>query len=154
MNFVLKQAACFWRSVSARFILQNNSRFAAELDGQEMFVYTDFLGYFALKPPSAYEAASVLMLQNIVSADGFETYSLDATVTVASFLDFVIGETTQHNVYSSVGLPHDYVGSGFIRDVYETADGYYVLLTYQKNDSGEVVIESIEINAIEELLLE
>lgn len=139
---------------NALIYVPQSSRFAAKYEEQELYVYTVFLGYYALKPPSAYEATSVRRLQDIAATDDFEAYSLDASVTVASFLPFVVGETTQHSVYASVGLPHDYAGSGFIRDVYKTTDGYYVLLTYRKNNSSEIVVDSIEIKPTNELSFE
>jgi len=51
-------------------------------------------------------------------------------LTLSQFKAFKPGETTEEEVRKAVGVPHGYIGSGVVRALYETADGYQVSVHY------------------------
>lgn len=97
-------------------------------------VYTDFLGFFALKPPSAYSTRmdisdsteEILDTSTILRSQ----YPVKTDITLSDFNNFIVGESTEEDVISKVGAPNDVYGSGYIGDRYYTKDGYDIVVYY------------------------
>lgn len=110
------------------------------------------LGYFALKPPSRVATTNTLSTTYIENEDYIMTeespiYQVMEDIILNDFDGFIQGRTSEEDVKSLVGERHDSFGSGFIGDVYYTADGYKVLVYYNDgivericyvNDDGSI----------------
>lgn len=98
--------------------------------------YTEILGYFALKPPSAYASVSNLSVQSIEDTidmnedDLVISYPVKDDLKIDDFLNFSIDITTEEELFSKIGGPHAYYGSGYIGARYFTADGYDVVVYF------------------------
>lgn len=63
-------------------------------------------------------------------------------LTLEQFQAFRAGETTMEAVQKSVGVPHDYIGSGIVRDLYYTADGLKISVYYSEGLVYEILIHN------------
>ena len=61
-----------------------------------------------------------------IPADSLDMFPLKPDVCLEDFLFCEIGVTTREELYQAVGVRHMSCGSGFVGDVYLTADGYYI----------------------------
>lgn len=107
--------------------------------------YTEFLGYFALKPPSAYETSAVSSTSDSLNLNetyayntSYHQYEKKTDILLSQFLQFVANESTCDDVQEVVGKAHETWGSGFIWDVYYTSDNHRVEVLY-KNDRVEAI---------------
>lgn len=99
--------------------------------------YTEFLGYFALKPPVS--TTSVSMIANYaLEATNQTGYAINQSVSTNQFYSFKAGETTEAQVRTLVGDAHEYMGSGFVWDIYTTTEGDTIAITYRNGLVQEV----------------
>ncbi|MGN0536631.1 MAG: hypothetical protein ACI4M3_01475 [Acutalibacteraceae bacterium] len=59
------------------------------------------------------------------------TVTKEQGVTTEQFLQFTKGVSTYDDVKAVVGGPDGYLGSGIVRDVYFTVDGYAIIISYR-----------------------
>lgn len=117
----------------------------AEVDG-----YTEFLGFFALKPPSAYTASvasNVWTNTQDVNVEDEIVYDVKEDIYLSQFLEAESDQTTREKLRSIVGEAHDYRGSGYVREVYYTVDGYTVEVYYRYTNGIGLVDQIRTINA-------
>lgn len=80
------------------------------------------LGYYAIKVPEIDQSPTM---------DTQQENSLNMSITLSQFSAFTVGVSTQEQVKSVVGKEHSVVDSGCESNLYNTADGYTVLIRYQ-----------------------
>lgn len=98
-------------------------------------VYTEFLGYFEVKVP----AISSSSLSVGSSEEITKIYDKKDDLTINTFKSFSAG-TPKDEVKDIIGQEHDYIGSGYIGEVYILKDGTKVVV-YFSND----VVDQIRI---------
>lgn len=66
-----------------------------------------------------------------------DSQQIKNALRLEDFLEFSVGVSTREEVYSKVGKPHSYIGSGYIGDRYFTEDGYDVVVYFYSNNIDE-----------------
>ncbi len=97
--------------------------------------YTQFLGYFEVKVPTISSSS----LSSVFSKEVTKTYDKKDDLILDTFKSFRSG-MSKDEVKSIIGQEHDFIGSGYIGEVYILKDGTKVVV-YFSND----VVDQIRI---------
>ena len=130
--------------LSGRWAHKLSTNAATEYDDSSHYIYnptnadrgnyTELLGYYALKPPSAYSSRMDISdsTEDLLDTATFfySQYPIKTDITLSDFNNFIVGETTEEEVMSIVGAPHDVYGSGYIGERYYTKDGFDIVVYY------------------------
>lgn len=127
-------------SINAASWYDYSSQYIYDPQTADRGTYTEFIGYYAIKTPDISNATAINMVDYFLEKE----YSIKKDIQGSSFYEFVIGETSKNDVLDKVGLAHDICGSGFVGDVYYTADGYSIVIYYDKEIIQEIRVLSPE----------
>lgn len=98
-------------------------------------VYTEFLGYYALKSPAISTTVTTIDVIDEPVLDNHEKieYDINKEISIRQFESFKANITTDNQIKQAVGEAHSYFGSGFVWEVYHTIEDDMIAILYNGN---------------------